>query len=82
MILISGIQKSGNYLTCSIFSTNLNHWVKRSKNVACYINGDLFFLEIHRGKEGIDNNKYHQEATKGLGKSDGKGATTYGKERH
>ena len=58
------------------------------KNVACSVTGALFFVEIQRGKEGVNNRNYHlqigatsactkkmTESTKWLGQSDVKGAT-------
>ena len=61
---------------------------KESKTVACYVTGALVFLEIQRGKEGMESSHYHSELgntstctmifteeTKGLGKRDLKGST-------
>ena len=58
------------------------------KTVACSTTGDLLFIELHRGKEGMKHSKYHKglgataaftkrimEATKGIGQKYTKGAT-------
>ena len=58
------------------------------KTVACYVSGDLLFIELQRGKQGINHSKYQQgigatascikitlEATRGIGQKYRKGET-------
>ena len=50
---------NGNLLHLSYIFRKSEPLQTEFKTVTCYITGDLIFIEIYRGKENINNRKYH-----------------------